>query len=226
MRCIILPFLLLASLSAPHAVQADDLVAVNPGVMCTSAGALAHLTLPDGRSKSGVENPLPRDMMVAQRGGCISIPYGARISVYRSYRNTSVGIYDPADGRGPREFIIPNINFRPLPGSGRWTQAGSSVRLMAPAPRPFTSGFFFSALEAACPRKPWRGTAARLLYAPLAQVLSTLPPAEREQLAAETTRRCLGRDNVSCGADVAIPFLLTARRLDDLVQSYCAADPG
>jgi hypothetical protein len=226
MRCIVLALLLLASLSAPHPVQADDLVAVSPGAMCTSAGALAHLTLPDGRSKSGVEHPLPRDLEVARRGGCVDIPYGARISVYRSFRNTSAGIYDPADGRGPREFIIPNINFRPLPGSGGWIQAGSSLRLMAPPPRPFTSDFFFSALEATCPRKPWRGRASRVLYAPLAQVLSTLPAAEREQLAAETARQCLGRDNVSCGWDVAIPFLLIAKRLDNLVQSYCAADPG
>jgi hypothetical protein len=225
MRCIILFFVLLGSVITFHAAKADNLVAVSPGVMCSSAEALAYLTLPDGRSRTGVEKPLARDLEVARRGGCVDIPYGARVSVHRSYRNTSIGIYDPGDGRGPREFIIPNINFRALPGTGRWIQAGGTVRRMAPPPQPFTLDFLLTALEAACPSKPWRGTTGRELYSPLAQVLGTLSSAERGQLASKTAEQCVGRDNVICGTDVAIPFLLRSQRLDDLVRAYCAADP-
>jgi hypothetical protein len=226
MRCIALTLTLVATFGAHHAARGDDLVAVSPGVMCSSAEALAHLTFPDGRSRTGVQKPSPRDLDVARRGGCIDIPYGARIFIYRSYRNTSLGIFDGADGRGPREFIIPNINFRPLPGSGGWIQSGTGMRLMAPPPRPFTLDYFFSALERECPDKAWRGARSEVLYTPLERAIASVPSEEQRQLNAETARQCAGNDGVTCGPNAAIPFMLRAGRLEDLVRSYCAAEPG
>ena len=91
--------------------QADDLVAVRPGVMCASADALSRLTLPNGDSRTHAAAPRPQDLAAAASGGCIDIPRGARVTVQQAYFNTSIVTYAgpgaPPDGR----LIVPNVDF-------------------------------------------------------------------------------------------------------------------
>ena len=206
-------YLLLALLATFQAgvAHADVLVAVRPGVMCESAAALARLTRPDGSSRSALPSPDPRDLELKAAGGCVDIPLGARIAVRESYRNTSHGRYDPGDGRGPQDFVLPNIAFRPLPGTG--DRFPGSGRVMAPPSEPDTPDFLFSALEQACPEKRWRGARPAALRRPLDAVLAEEPPGAEA--------RCAG-----CAFEEAVPRLLQAAGLGRLLRAFCAAEPG
>lgn len=201
------------------AARADVLVAVRPGVMCESAEALARLTRPDGSSRSALPRPDPRDVIAKIAGGCVDIPRGARVPVRESYRNTSIGTYDPGDGRGPRDFVLPNIDFRPLPNSGDRFRA--SGRVMAPPSEPETMDFFFSALEQACPEKDWRGADEGALRGPAeAARLEGLPvPGAR----AGGAGRCAAG---GCSVEEEIVGMLRTDQLGRLLHAFCAAEPG
>ncbi len=210
-------------LPAAAAARADVLVAVRPGVMCTSAEALARLTLPDGSSRTAVAAPEPRHVALKAAGGCVDIPRGARVAVNRSYRNTSIGTHDPGDGRGLREFVVPNIDFRPLPNSG--DRFRSSGRAMAPPSEPDTADFLFSALEQACPEKNWRGAGTGALRGPLEAARAEAPLARVGPPGDGSGRRCLD-GGAGCSVEATIAAMLRADQLGRLLRAYCAADPG
>ena len=90
---------------------ADTLVATNPGLMCTSAAALAKLTRPDGTSRTAYPEARPEDWSIKQAGGCIDIVPGSEVTVLRAMKNTSVVSYDAHDGRRALSFTVPNIDF-------------------------------------------------------------------------------------------------------------------
>jgi hypothetical protein len=91
--------------------QAQQLVAVRPGVMCTSAAALALLTMPNGDSRTHSPSATQQDRNVASDGGCIDIPLGAAVVVEQGFKNTSIASY------GGTRLTIPNIDFQPVAAS-------------------------------------------------------------------------------------------------------------
>lgn len=218
MRLRVLLLGLLLALPSPGA-RADVLVAVRPGVMCESAEALAHLTRPDGSSRSAMSSAEPRDLRIKAEGGCIDIPYGLRVEVKRAFHHTSTIIFDPRDGRGPREFTLPNIDFRPLPDTGY--RFPLSDRAMAPPSEPDSMDFFFSALEQACPEKDWRGAGRAMLRGPLGAALADTPA----PVAAENGAAC-AQGGPRCTTDETIVAMLRTGQLGRLLRAFCGAAPG
>jgi hypothetical protein len=93
--------------------QAATLVAVRPGLMCSSPDALARLTMHDGSSRTASARARPEDFDVKRQGGCIDIALGAHVILQEARRQTSIVLFDAEDGRGPRSYIVPNIDFAP-----------------------------------------------------------------------------------------------------------------
>ena len=85
--------------------------------MCTSADALAALTLPDGSNRAASPHARASDAALEQQGGCLAIPDGALVTLQTARRNTSIVTYDAGDGRGPRTFVVPNVDFASGPTS-------------------------------------------------------------------------------------------------------------
>ena len=106
--------------SAPD--SAGTLVAIGPGVACTSAAALAKLTQHDGSSLSEGPDATDENRRIAKQGGCSSIVIGQTVRASSIRKNTSVVLADLQDGKGPRTVYVPNVDFRPEflsdPGSG------------------------------------------------------------------------------------------------------------
>ena len=92
------------------AARAEDLVATRPGVMCRSAEALGRLTLPGGDSRTHAARPRPEDLQLADSGGCVDIPPGARVRVRQAFHNTSIVSTGAADAT---PMVVPNADFRP-----------------------------------------------------------------------------------------------------------------
>ena len=118
---------LLILMAAAQVAKAETLIATRPGLMCTSAEALAKLTLPDGSSRTTTARPRPEDLRVRAAGGCIDIPPGAQVTVIEAFRNTSSVSFDPGDGGGARVFTVPKIDF---------TTAPNQAQAAAAAPQP------------------------------------------------------------------------------------------
>ena len=100
----------------PVAARAQERVATRPGLMCSSAEALAKLTLPNGSSRAALPRPRPEDLRIKTEGGCLDLHPGSRVTVVEAYHLTSKVTSDPGDGGGARVFIVPNIDFDPVPG--------------------------------------------------------------------------------------------------------------
>lgn len=111
--CLAVP-LLAAAAVFPKAALADVLVAVRPGLMCSSPEALSRLTLPGGIDRTAAPGATPEDFEAKQQGGCTAIPPGARVAVQAARRQTSTVLFDAGDGRGARTFVVPNIDFSPV----------------------------------------------------------------------------------------------------------------
>lgn len=94
--------------------MAADLIATKPGVMCTSADALAQLTLPGGESRTHGETVTPEMQALAQSGGCVDIQPGITVSVQTAHKNTSVISYRRPNSDINETFVIPNIDFTPV----------------------------------------------------------------------------------------------------------------
>ena len=112
---------------ASSPATAAALVAIKPGVMCSSAEALGKLTLPGGDSRTHAPFPKAEDLAVAGSGGCIDIPLGARVMVQQAFRNTSIVTYDGVGGMAAGTMVVPNIDFQPATSA-------------AQAPAPATQG--------------------------------------------------------------------------------------
>ena len=93
---------------AAGGARGEALVATRPGVMCRSADVLGRLTLPNGDSRTHAAVRRPEDVALAESGGCIDIPPGARVTVRQAFRNTSIVGYGAPDGP---PYVVPNIDF-------------------------------------------------------------------------------------------------------------------
>ena len=105
--------------------KADLLRATRPGVMCTSADALAKLSLPDGSSRTAASNVLPAVEAIARAGNCVDFPVGNVVMLLNHRNNTSVVRSDTLSGDGVLDtFIIPNIDYAPYsPPADEWNNA-------------------------------------------------------------------------------------------------------
>ncbi|MGF7134479.1 hypothetical protein P3T40_005983 [Paraburkholderia sp. EB58] len=112
--------------------QADDLIASHPGVMCASADALAHLTLPSGDSRTHTAAPEPQMLTLAASGGCIDIKPGIRVTAQKAFKNTSVVTYRGPDAQIDQTFVVPNIDFVPATGEHTQTAAANAVQASTP----------------------------------------------------------------------------------------------
>ena len=122
MRRVLIGFGVLAVLPGTQALS-DTLIASRPGLMCTSASALATLTLPDGSGRAASPHARAGDAALEQQGGCLAIPNGARATLQTARRNTSIVTFDAGDGRGPRTFVVPNVDSRRVLSPPRWATA-------------------------------------------------------------------------------------------------------
>jgi len=109
--------------------QADDLIAMHPGVMCASADALSRLTLPGGDSRTHAAAPEPQTQSLAASGGCIDIKPGIKVTVQKAFKNTSVVTYRAPGAQTDQTFVIPNIDF--APAAGDRTQAAAAGVMQA-----------------------------------------------------------------------------------------------
>jgi hypothetical protein len=94
-----------------EAAHAALLKAVRPGVMCSSAAALAKLTLHNGNSRSALPGASPRYRRIAAAGGCIALRKDMIVTAEAIRKNTSIVTYHPYDGIGEGRFYVPNIDF-------------------------------------------------------------------------------------------------------------------
>lgn len=116
MRAVAIGITLLCLVVRPAAAQ--TLTAVRPGLMCTSAKALAVLTERDGSSRADSAKAKPGDAALKRRGGCIDIPPGAIVSLVRRDGNVSIVTYTPQPSRNRQFYFVPNVDFnRSRPGS-------------------------------------------------------------------------------------------------------------
>ena len=123
-------------LSFSSLAEAEEAVVAAPGIMCSSADALAALTLHGGNSRTHREKPEAMDLDVARRGGCQDLQIGERLSVLERFRNTAVVV--PAAGSWPAgngRFVAPLIDLRLVP-----TGEGVQVPDAAEAPADVSSG--------------------------------------------------------------------------------------
>jgi hypothetical protein len=95
----------------PAVASAATMVAIRPGLMCTSATALGALTLPNGSSRTSGSHERPGDATLKQQGGCIDIPLGARVLVQARRRNTTIVMFDSGNGHGSQTYVTPNIDY-------------------------------------------------------------------------------------------------------------------
>ncbi len=117
-------------LSFSPLAEAEEAVVAAPGIMCSSADALAALTLHGGNSRTHREKPEAMDLDLARQGGCQDLQIGERLSVLERFRNTAVVV--PAAGSWPAtsdRFVAPLIDLRLLP-----TTAGEGIPDVAETP--------------------------------------------------------------------------------------------
>ena len=112
--------------------RADMLRATRPGIMCTSADALAKLSLPDGSSRTAASNVPPAVEAIARAGNCVDFPVGNVVILLTRHNNTSIVRSDTLSGDGVLDtFIIPNIDYAPYsPPTDEWD---SAIRTQCPA---------------------------------------------------------------------------------------------
>lgn len=202
---------------------ADTLVAARPGVMCSSADALAKLTLPDGSSRAAGPGARPEYITTKQAGGCIDTPLGARVTVLQARQRTSVVTYDANDGRGARTFIVPNIDF-----------PTASAAPAAPAPHrvpawgdnnypPLANTFkLLDAVHRQCPKQGWdEHSLSHTEGGPWDRVQDKLSPAQLKSIEREVAAQC--EAGMSCPVDITLGMEVQMGRQNDLVRAICSA---
>ena len=139
------------------------LVATNPGLMCSSADALAKLTMPGGRSRIGTFSEKPGDAALKASGGCIDIPQGATVFASLVRQQTSIISFDAGDGRGERQFYVPNVDFS-APGppdapdpNGQCQALGDRMAQRHDLAGPVSNVKEFATWRAACAESPPTG---------------------------------------------------------------------
>ena len=205
----------LVGLFLPMMAQAQTMVATRPGLMCTSAGALATLTLPDGSNRGAGPHAHADDDATKQMGGCIDIPPDARVAVHQRRINTSIVSYNPGDG--DRVFTVPNIDFSVQHDT-------ASVPADAPPGDPITA--FFSALGRDCPGLGWEHADMRAYGAPLEEAAKSLSASQHAELTSAVASNCQEDSGLECGNTVAIDHIVQAGQLDALAHAFCTAAPG
>ena len=101
----------------PDGARAETLQVIKPGVACSSADALAKLTLPDGSSRSERPNAPQFYRQIADQGGCIALKLNESMIAVEIRNRTDIVLFDPADGKGKRDFYIAKMNVAALQAS-------------------------------------------------------------------------------------------------------------
>ncbi len=210
---------LLMAGTLPAMAVAQTMAASRPGLMCTEPGALAALTLPDGSNRGASPHARQDDEAIKQQGGCIDIPQDARVAVHQRRINTSIVSFDAGDGRGERDWIVPNIDFA-MPHS----MAAEASSTVPPASDPVDA--FFTALAATCPGHDWQSATMESYGAPLEEAAKSLTPEQHAALSRDVAAQCQPSDGLECGNTVSIRLIAKAGRLVDLSRAFCAVAPS
>jgi hypothetical protein len=186
---------------------AKTLVAVHEGVICTSADALAKLTLPDGSSRTTKPQATPEDIATKKAGGCMDIVLGERVTVITERRNTSVVTLGSGSDR--RTYIVPNVDYRVEQTAQ--SQTSGDVDLHTEISRNCPKMNFDS------PDFPgWAG-----YEVPLDKTLPLLTHKQQRALERDIKEHC-GEAGLACPYSASINALISARHAKELAQAICA----
>lgn len=114
MRSLRLVASAIAACALASPALSETVVVIRPGVACTSASALAALTLPDGSSRSARPRAKPTYVAIANRCGCVPLTLGVEMTTTAIRKLTDIVAYDPGDGRGMQAFYIPRIDLETI----------------------------------------------------------------------------------------------------------------
>ena len=197
------------------------LVAKHPGVMCSSADALAKLSLPDGSSRASSPNARPEDLTVKQSGGCVDFRPGTQVTVVTPRKNTSVVTYDAGDGHGQREFTVPNIDFASAEGSS--PAPGRHVPQWPDADYPPLVGMnkLLAAVTRQCPQQGWTGH--KLAETESGPWFDTIKPTRAQSAVIEKAQAgCEGIAGMACPAYTSFGVEVQMGYLPRLVTAICS----
>jgi hypothetical protein len=102
---------LCAAVLRPAPLRAETLVAVHPGIMCSSEVRIAEMERRNRPASRGTIQPQLANQ-VGLPEGCVRLPAGARVSLQFTRQTNVIVIYDAHDGKGPQAFVAPGANFR------------------------------------------------------------------------------------------------------------------
>ena len=132
-RAIGLGWLVLVSVAFWTGARAEVMQATRAGIMCTSADALAKLSIMHVTTMPPSGAPLPRAAdVIATAGGCTGFPQGFVVIVSSKRVNTSIVRADTLTGDGLLGTeIVANVDFAPY--SAPHTPFYDTVRARCPA---------------------------------------------------------------------------------------------
>ena len=197
---------------------ADPMTATRPSLICTSPEALARLVVSGGRSRIGTSAEAPGDRQLMASGGCIEVPTGTRVEAQVTRTNTSIATYDAQDGRGPRTFVVPNVNFA----------LGSASALATPGQRrigaPNSLDAFWQHVDQICPQRRWRtATDGSVFEAVMEQINIPLTPAQQKKVK-DDSRSCEGMFS-GCRSNMYIANMMRFGKAEQLAQGMCTIEP-
>lgn len=201
---------------------ASTLTANHDGVMCLDATALARLTLPDGSSRSSSKNARASDILIKNSGGCIDIPLGVNVIAKVVRKNTTIVAYDPGDGGGARDFVVPNIDFVSM------TDASARLPVQhIPAwpdvdyPPLANATILFDAVHKQCPQQGWNEhLLSHSEEGPWDSIGAKLTPAQNSAIEREAQAQCTA--GLSCPADIQFGMEVQMGYLRALVVAICS----
>ena len=172
--------------------------AKHASVMCSSAGALAKLALPNGGSQASGDHVPPAITKIADAGGCIKFPAGQVVILEKNRGHTSIVRTDSGSGDGVMtDVLAANIDFAPY----------------EPPHSPF-----YDTIRSRCPNL-LDGIAAE--DAPTNDFVQTLPPATRHVINQTAEDNCgTGSCQTRTRADE-----IQKRHLEGQWASYLCAHP-
>ncbi len=197
------------------------LVATHPGVMCSSADALAKLSLPDGSSRASSPNARQEDLTAKQSGGCIDFATGTQVTVVTTRKNTSVVTYNAGNGQGQREFIVPNIDFASAEGPS--PAPGRHVPQWPDADYPPLVGMnkLLAAVTKQCPQQGWTGH--KLAETESGPWYDTIKPTRAQSAAIDKAQEgCEGIAGLACPSYSRFGVEVQMGYLPQLVKTICS----
>ena len=198
--------------------HAETMTATHPSLICTSPDALGRLILHGGQSRIGTASEAPGDRQAMVAGGCVEVSAGTHVEAQSVRTNTSVVTYDAQDGRGPRAFVVPNVNFVGVP-----SLASTATAQHVPAARD-PSEAFWQRVDQTCPTKHWRSaTDASLSDALLEKTDLKFTPTQQRKIR-EDSQACDGLW-MGCRPQAYLHNALQFGKADQLVKQLCSMEP-